>query len=184
MSKWMIDKTFEFCYGHRVWSQKLDSTYCESGNALCSCRHLHGHQASVQVFLEGEELTRGMVTDFRHLGWLRNFLDANLDHKFIIDKNDPLYDRIVGEDVKLLPVLVPGTDMVAGWEVDVMAQTFGSEPLFEMMEGFFIVDFVPTSENFSRWVHTVAQAKMSLMDIKVARVDWFETPKSRSSFSA
>lgn len=184
MSKWMIDKQFSFCYGHRVWSQRLEASFCESGDTVCKCRHLHGHEGLVHVFLEGETLERGMVTDFKHLGWLKNFLDDNLDHKFVIDKNDPLYDRIVGNDTKLIKVLVPGTDLVAGWEVDVMSQQFGSEPLFEMMEGFFVVDFVPTSENFSKWLFEVTTYKMAQLGVKVARVDWFETPKSRSSYQA
>lgn len=184
MSKWTIDKQFSFCYGHRVWSQKLVSEFCESGDTHCACRHLHGHEGLVHVFLEGETLERGMVTDFKHLGWLKNFLDDNLDHKFVIDKNDPLYGRIVGNDTKLLPVCVPGTDVCVGWEVDVNAHVFGSEPLYEMMEGFFVVDFVPTSENFCKWLFDLISYKMAQLGIKVSRVDWFETPKSRSSYSA
>lgn len=184
MGKWMIDKQFSFCYGHRVWSQKLEASFCESGDTVCKCRHLHGHEGLVHIFLESDSLERGMVTDFKHLGWLKNFLDDTLDHKFIIDKNDPLYDRIVGNDTKLSPVFIPGTDRVAGYEVDVNAHTFGSEPLYEMMEGFFIVEFVPTSENFCKWLFDVTTYKMAQLGIKVARVDWFETPKSRSSYSA
>jgi 6-pyruvoyltetrahydropterin/6-carboxytetrahydropterin synthase len=125
-----------------------------------------------------------MVTDFKHMGWLKNFLDDNLDHKFIIDKSDPLYDRIVGSSTKLQGVYIPGTDQLAGWEVDVNAHTFGSAPVYEMMEGFFIVDFVPTSENFCKWLFDVTSTKMAQLGIKVSRVDWFETPKSRSSYQA
>ena len=85
---WKIDKQFSFCYGHRVWSQKLHGEYCESGDTSCKCRHIHGHEGLVHLFLEAGELERGMVTDFKHLGWLKNFLDDNLDHKFIIDLNE------------------------------------------------------------------------------------------------
>ena len=57
-----------------------------------------------------------------------------------------------------------------------------SGPEEEWFEGFFIVDFLPTSENLSKWVYDCVNAKMSLIDVKTAQVDWFETPKSRSSY--
>ena len=39
MGKWVIDKTIEFCYGHRVWTQVLNGEY--SDDLQCACRHLH-----------------------------------------------------------------------------------------------------------------------------------------------
>ena len=191
MSKWVIDKQFSFCYGHRVWSQKLEREFCEYGDYACKCRHLHGHEGLVHVFLEGETLERGMVTDFKHLGWLKNFLDKNVDHRFIIDSNDPmfpimvtdLYKQVTGLDtVKINMIFVPGTQHVAGGELDLSMVEDKETPEYETLEGFFIVNFVPTSENLSKWVYDVAQAKMSLLDIKVSQIDWYETPKSRSSY--
>ena len=233
MGTWTIDKQFSFCYGHRVWSQKLIGDYCESGDACCKCRHLHGHEGLVHVFLEGEELERGMVTDFKHLGWLKNFLDDNLDHKFIIDRNDPWFSKIINGELvyrkmavkdpdgrngdmkaidveylnveasrpaqdnvtlnhrvdlapsrqdpllELIPSYVPGTEHLAGYNLDVSSL---EGPEQEFYEGFFIVDFLPTSENLSKWVFDVVDAKMSLIDVKTSQVDWFETPKSRSSY--
>lgn len=224
---WVIDKQFSFCYGHRVWSQQLIGDYCESGDACCKCRHLHGHEGLVHIFLEGEELTRGMVTDFKHLGWLKNFLDDNLDHKFIIDRNDPWFENIingklvtldkavrvdennmrvaptqylatavearytdaigshrlnnsnVSVHLELLPSYVPGTEHLGGYNLDVTAL---EGPEQEFYEGFFIVDFLPTSENLSKWVFDVVKAKMDLINVKTKQVDWFETPKSRSSY--
>ena len=70
--------------------------------------------------------------------------------------------------------------MLAGYNLDV---SLLSGPEEEFYEGFFIVDFLPTSENLSKYLYDVAHAKMSKIDVKVARVDWFETPKSRSSYS-
>jgi len=96
MSKtWKIDKQFNFCYGHRVWSQKLEAEYCEKKDVSCKCRFLHGHEGLVHVFLESECLERGMVTDFKHLGWLKDFLDDTIDHKFILDMNDPYFGQII-----------------------------------------------------------------------------------------
>lgn len=192
MSKWVIDKQFSFCYGHRVWTQKLEAEYCESGDTSCKCRHLHGHEGLVHVFLEGDTLERGMVTDFKHLGWLKNFLDKVIDHKFIIDKNDPMFGQLVDAVYKDLSgkttpqfkeVYVPGTTWSAGRELDLsgVAQ-LASTPDYEVLEGYFIVDFTPTSENLCKWLYDVAQVKMNGLGIKVAQIDWYETPKSRSSY--
>lgn len=220
MEKWMIDKQFDLCYGHRVHSQELNGDFCENGNTQTFCRHLHGHQGKVHVFLEGTKLERGMVTDFKHLGWLKNFLDSNLDHKFVLDINDPIFCKLLSvksnkgtlneyeglaeplhlvsgemfvdvicEDdptkiftsLKLLPVYVPGTDHIAGWNLDVEnSKLKGAEK--EVYEGYFLVNFVPTSENFCKWLFDITSTKMAQIGVKVARVDWFETPKSRSSY--
>jgi 6-pyruvoyltetrahydropterin/6-carboxytetrahydropterin synthase len=206
---WVIDKQIEFCYGHRVWSQQLSAEFCETGDTFCKCKHLHGHQGKVHVFLESYILERGMVTDFKHLGWLKNFLDDHLDHKFIVDINDPWVAGIINaypvtepppagshwltalqpviglntsdeELLKVIPVLVPDTDHLAGYEIDV-SQLSGPEQ--EFYEGFFIVNFTPTSEHLCKWVYDLAAVKMARLGVKVSRVDWWETPKSRSSYS-
>ena len=69
----IIDKTFEFCYGHRVWTQVLNGEYAD--NLKCACRHLHGHEGKVQVFLTANDLNEsGMITDFRHLECLKTLI--------------------------------------------------------------------------------------------------------------
>lgn len=202
---WLIDRQFNFCYGHRVWSQELIEEYCESGDVSCKCRHLHGHEGLVHVFLQGQELQRGMVTDFKHLGWLKDFLNSHLDHKFVLDLNDPWFSHIINgsaestdgqlsaivpdrplvsngmERIRAVPICVAGTDHLAGYALDVEAM---QGPEREFYEGFFIVNFLPTSEHLSRWLFECVQTKMSLIDVKVKRLDWFETPRSRASYSA
>ncbi len=49
-----------------------------------------------------------------------------------------------------------------------------------MYEGYIIVDFVPTSENISTWLMGIVAKKMSKIDVEVSRIEFFETPKSRS----
>ena len=219
VGKWLIDKQFSFCYGHRVWSQELHPDFCEKNDTQCKCRHLHGHEGLVHVFLEGTKLERGMVTDFKHLGWLKNFLDSNLDHKFVLDINDPIFCKllnvtsndgsveahhgmacglhfrdnsmwvdVIDEDdmtkvyksLRLVEVYVPGTDHIVGWNLDVSELKDNAEK--EVYEGYFLVNFVPTSENFCKWLYDAVAIKMAQIGVKVARVDWFETPKSRSSY--
>jgi 6-pyruvoyltetrahydropterin/6-carboxytetrahydropterin synthase len=192
MSKWTIDKQFSFCYGHRVWSQKLESSYCEDGDSKPKCRHIHGHEGLVHVFLESDKLERGMVTDFKHLGWLKNFLDKIVDHRFIIDSKDPMFgvlvDAVYNEltyrnPIKFNDVVVPGTNHIAGREIDLTGiSNLACTPEYEVLSGYFIVDFIPTSENLSKWLYDCVQAKMATLGIKVSQIDWYETPKSRSTY--
>lgn len=170
-----IDKTFEFCYGHRVWSQELDGRFSE--DLKCACRHLHGHEAKVQVFLSSDTLVRGMVTDFRHLEWLKKWLNTFIDHKFVIDRNDPLRLILFPETSRLQPVELEGVEVAWTVENDSM-----SPLLQELYGGMLVVDFVPTSENFAKWMHTLVSIKMKALGVTCSRVDWWETPKSRSSF--
>lgn len=178
---WVIDKTFEFCYGHRVWTQKLNGEY--AADLKCACRHLHGHEGKMQVFLEsntGNLDQTGMVTDFRHLEWLKQWINTYIDHQFIIDSHDPLYNQIIGNR-GLVPVKVPNTDYLAGYHLDLTGLE-PNTPEYEYYEGFMIVDFVPTSENLSAWMANLVEVKMSKLDVAVKQIDWWETPKSRSTF--
>lgn len=179
---WLIDKSIEFCYGHRVWTQTLNGEY--AADLKCACRHLHGHEGKAQVFLQGDQLDHtGMVTDFRHLEWLKKWINEYVDHQFIIDRKDPLFAHLLGEPA-LVPVYVPGTYHLAGWIIDPESFMTEKPALIEMFEGILVVDFVPTSENLSAWLAQLVDAKMSKIGVKTVRVDWWETPKSRSSWRA
>lgn len=177
---WIIDKTFEFCYGHRVWTQKLNGEF--SADLKCACRHLHGHEGKMQVYLTSDKLdSTGMVTDFRHLEWLKKWINENIDHQFILDLSDPLYNQLVGYSREKIPVFVPGTNFIAGWRLD-LNDLDPVSPEYEYYEGFFIVDFVPTSEKLSEWMAELVNIKMKELNVKVHHIDWWETPKSRSVF--
>ena len=172
---WQISKEFDFCYGHRVWSQQLDSEFSLTG--CLACRHLHGHQGKVIVYLQSTELKDGMVTDFHHLNWFKQFLDTTLDHKFIIDINDPLF-------ATLLPHFADKQNLIeheAGYKIPDLNRV-KEEPnhIIEMYDGYIIVDFVPTSENISTWLLQIIAKKMSRLGVKVSHVEFLETPKSRS----
>lgn len=76
---YQVTRAIRFCYGHRLL------------NYEGKCRHLHGHNGKVVLTLASPTLdARGMVMDFSHIkrvvsGWI----DENLDHKMILNKNDP-----------------------------------------------------------------------------------------------
>lgn len=183
---WEIAKQFDFCYGHRVWSQELDIEF--SLDSCLKCRHLHGHQGTINVFLEDENLQSGMVTDFKHLNFFKKWLDDTLDHKFIMDINDPLLKFEV-------PILftksgVLDRDFLIHDERGYYLLNLSKEEacgeldqcLREKYEGIVLVNFVPTSENFSKWIFNIVQKKMNKINIKVSRVQFYETPKSQSNY--
>ena len=184
-----IDKSFDLCYGHRVHVQKLNADYAM--HAPCACRHLHGHQAKVTVYLESEDLNdQSMVTDFKHLGWAKKMIDTELDHKFILHAGDPLTDMLLPKDVAVTPVTVTvgkATFCIGGRPVFDNQQHPASAPLDaikEMFEGILVVNFVPTSENLAHWMYEITSFFMEQINVRVSQVDWWETPKSRSSFVA
>ncbi len=175
---WKISKEFDFCYGHRVWSQTLNTEFSLDG--CLKCRHLHGHQGKILVYLEAQDLKDGMVTDFKHLNWFKQFLDDTLDHKFILDINDPLFSTLLPHIEKndLLKFdegyYLPNLNKLKDEALHII----------ELYEGYVIVDFVPTSESLSAWFLKIVQNKMAKLNIKVSHVEFLETPKSKSTFYA
>ena len=182
--KWIIDKQFDFCYGHRVWSQSLEVDY--SLDACLTCRHLHGHQGKIKVFLEAEALQNGMVTDFKHLNWFKQWLDATLDHKFVLDRNDPLFFDMMShycseeamDETRFL------FHQEGYWtpRLEVVERSIGA--IREKYEGMVVVDFVPTSENLTAWLLDIVQKKMASLGIRVHSVEFWETPKSHCEIRA
>jgi 6-pyruvoyltetrahydropterin/6-carboxytetrahydropterin synthase len=200
-----IDKTFSFCYSHRVFVQKLDLTLTERGHTKPKCRMIHGHEGKVQVFLQSEQLNeQKMVFDFVCMGHIKDFLDDYIDHRFILSKDDPWFSNIVNatqnwEDGKLIsltttqplnttegntldvyPVYVPDTQYLTGYNIDV-SNLQGPEQ--EFFESFFIVNIIPTSEALSKWLFDIVDTKLSPLGVIVSKISWNETPKSRAVYS-
>ena len=77
-----VSREFTFCYGHRL----LD----HSGK----CAHPHGHNGTVSISLCNEILNEnGMVLDFAELKrTVGRWIEDNLDHRMILQSNDPLVD--------------------------------------------------------------------------------------------
>lgn len=182
---WTITKEFDFCYGHRVWSQQLNTKFSLDG--CLKCRHLHGHQGKLLVSLESNKLKDGMVTDFKHLSWFRKWLDDVIDHKFIIDSSDPLFHKLFPDVGNYTPQLNQDSRYFVFhkeryWTV--YPPTYKNLPSEEkeLYEGMIIVPFVPTSENLSKWFFKIVEEKMKKLNIKVSKIQFFETPKSQSIY--
>lgn len=181
-----ISKTFSCCYGHRVWNQNLNKKY--SLDNACVCRHLHGHQMELRVGLKSLDLKDGMVTDFKHLNCIKKLVDDVIDHKFIMDINDPLFSN-------LFPEIKTDDDIEWVYSKD-SKRLYGTlnlhkfsnveKHIFEKLEGLVIVDFVPTSENLCNFFGKIAKESLDgLLDdrIKLSYIEFWETPKSQCVYT-
>ena len=182
--RWSIDKAFDFCYGHRVWSQKLDKDFAL--DECLMCRHLHGHQGRLKIFLSSEKLERGMVTDFKHLNWFKEWLDATLDHKFIIDRSDPLFFDLMSHYCDTEGRMDDENffrHAEGHWTPRLELLRNAPDALIEKYEGMVVVDFVPTSENLTAWILEIVRERMRPLDVEVEAVEFWETPKSHCRVS-
>ena len=193
--KWVIDKSFDYCYGHRVWSQDLDTKYSLDG--CLACRHLHGHQGKIKLFLGANELQKGMVTDFKHTNIFKKWLDDTLDHKFIIDLNDPLFpsecsEILLDQEKPQMPNIMAIYNPTYDYYIpdlmrldQILDDTLTKEArqaIMEKYEGLIIVDFIPTSENICKFIYEVANKMLNGLGIDVVAVEYWETPKSHCRY--
>ncbi|WP_457606673.1 6-carboxytetrahydropterin synthase [Nitratifractor sp.] len=177
--KWTIDKAFDFCYGHRVWSQSLEKEY--SLDECLMCRHLHGHQGRLKIFLSADTLKKGMVTDFKHLNWFKAWLDATLDHKFILDRNDPLFSDLMSHYCNSAGIMDEEKFVrhnEGHWTPRLELLEGKPDALLEKYEGMVVVDFIPTSERLTSWILQIVRKRMEPLDVRVEAVEFWETPKS------
>src|SRR5215468_4335099 len=91
-----VTREIRFCYGHRLLQYEG------------KCRHLHGHNGRAVITLEADKLDAlGMVVDFSTIKRVvSSWIDANLDHRMILHKSDPVVQflKSQGEPVYLLDV--------------------------------------------------------------------------------
>lgn len=75
-----VKKVIQFCYGHRLL------------NYDGKCRNLHGHNGQLELEMDAEALdTLGMVIDFGEIKEIaKGWVDTHLDHKMLLNRNDPL----------------------------------------------------------------------------------------------
>ena len=182
---WSIDKTFDFCYGHRVWTQTLDPEL--SCNSSCKCRHQHGHQGQIKVFLKSNELKDGMVLDFVELNWFKKWVDDVLDHKMILDISDPGLQTFYPLCKDIYNVYGPSTAEFLQYHTEGYFTVWPDKIAIlpphekEIYEGLVLVPFIPTSENLSKWLFDVVQNKLNDIAV-VEKIEFNETPKSRSTY--
>ncbi len=159
--KWQISKTFRFEAGHRVWKQNLTmgrgSQFSIHERPVNKCINLHGHSYVLEVILGSDTLSeQDMVIDFYHVkSALKDLIDT-MDHSFIIDVNDPMYEELKNT-----------------------AEKYGALKIFP-------VDFCPTAEALAKFFYEFLESKLKeaglLGDVKVVKVVLWETATSKAEY--
>lgn len=165
-----ITKQFDFCYGHRIWNQQL------SNNAECKCRRFHGHSGQVDITLSGDSLTQGMLLDFNELKPIKEFINTVIDHRFLLDINDPILDLWLKNQGMSWDDL--GYMVDDYWVVD--SSTIHSTLELEWFDSLVIIDFVPTSEHLAQWLFKTTQHHVKLAHGLLCDVTWHESTKSKA----
>ena len=159
--RWEISKTFRFEAGHRVWKQNLTygrgAEFTRDEVPQNKCVNLHGHSYVLEVTVGSDTLSeQDMVMDFYHIkNALRELIDT-IDHSFIIDTNDPMYE-----------------------ELKEVAKKFGALKIFP-------VDFCPTAEALARFFYDFLTERLKdarlLGEVRVVKVVLWETATSKAEY--
>jgi len=158
--RWEISKSFRFEAGHRVWKQNLThgrGSQFTREPPKNKCVNLHGHSYLLEVVVGSDTLSeQEMVMDFYHIKSALKDLIDEIDHSFIIDRNDPMYE-----------------------ELKSVAERYGAMKIFT-------VDFCPTAEALAKFFYDYLKQKLKeaglLGEVKVVRVVLWETPTSRAQY--
>ena len=174
-----INKSFEFCYGHRVWNQQLTQ------NQICKCRRLHSHESCVEIELKPRvthwttninKLIRGMVLDFNELKPVKEFIDSVIDHRFIMDISDPLLNEwLLSNNLSMEDLSYDENDY---WSVYLPSNVSFMRHQVEWLESLVVVDFVPTSEKLSEWLCQRVLKMLKLPAGFFCQITWHESAKS------
>lgn len=143
----MIDKAGALQFSHTI--QVAHRLYRQEGK----CQQIHGHSMKVSLTLEIRDFTKdeyGYATDQE--GRLLEFgavkkvfrahLDANYDHKLLLNKDDPWAGNLLhtaGVKSEGLPGLIkcngdPSTENLAGWIAQFCAEEFRCDILIRVEE--------------------------------------------------
>jgi len=180
---YQINKSFEFSYGHRVYSQNVNEEF--AGSSECPCRRIHGHNGVVTVRMEAKHLdTRDFVIDFKELSFVKQFLDSCIDHRFIISGLDPGFGRLVGCDIATAIIKSSPRYIFPSQKRSLMGRMFDRSPQDDHLNSFFLVDFNPTSENLSKWIYNGLWnlIEASNFECNVESVTWSETRKTGATY--
>jgi 6-pyruvoyltetrahydropterin/6-carboxytetrahydropterin synthase len=96
-----ITKVFKIDVGHRTWTQDMrkgrgKEFYSESlPYPYNKCANIHGHSLLIYITLESDTLDeQNFVMDTDLIKVPVGRIIEKMDHSFIIDKNDPLFEDI------------------------------------------------------------------------------------------
>jgi 6-pyruvoyltetrahydropterin/6-carboxytetrahydropterin synthase len=173
--KWEIDKSFNFEMGHLVSKQQLNHPSL-SIETDCCCKRLHGHSYEIKVFLGADSLDQSeMVSDFKNLNFMKVFLDSTLDHRFMIDINDPNFELVTSIKPERVATAKNFTLLS-----NIMVATSDAQQLH--IDSFVLVNFCPTSENICKYLKEYAQEQLGSV-AKVTALELWETKKSHCRYT-
>ncbi|QBR82931.1 6-carboxy-5,6,7,8-tetrahydropterin synthase [Legionella israelensis] len=95
-----ITKLFKLDMGHRTWSQDMrkgrgkEFYMADSPYPYNKCANIHGHSLIISITLGSNTLDQQnfvMDTDLFKIPFQKRIIDQ-MDHSFVIDKNDPLFN--------------------------------------------------------------------------------------------
>lgn len=181
---WNIDKSFDFCYGHRVWDREGESP---------ECRFLHGHKGTIQLSFESSHDVDVTL--------INNFINDYINNKFMFHINDPIFLQMlqlsIGEcddpNDERGQFLTRGMDIIYANPIKVDDTIFGytfdlSEagdvPLRDVFEGVTILNYNPTTINLVRWMFLVIKEHLQPKNINPPQVSWLidSDPNSKVTF--
>jgi 6-pyruvoyltetrahydropterin/6-carboxytetrahydropterin synthase len=142
-----------------------------SCNSKCKCRHQHGHQGLLNVYLESDELNmQGMVFDFVNLNFVKKFIDDVVDHKMILDIQDPLLPIFYPILSNCIPTDVRSVDYHYEFHREgyftVRTEQY-TGVVREIYDGLVLVPFIPTSENLAKWFYGIVSSKLNNLALTI-----------------
>ena len=168
-----VTKEFPFEMAHALW------------NYDGPCRNVHGHSYRLFVTLSGVPLEEegnpknGMVIDFNELKVIKEFLDGFVDHRFLIDIEDPLLKSWMEKyGLKMEDLKVNDAGFVFN------QSCLQDQCEIEFFDSFVILPFVPTSENLALWLFSVVEGLVHKVNkelgkrVKMVKLRWWESDSS------
>ncbi len=128
-----------------------------------------------------------MVIDFNELKPIKAFIDKTIDHKFLMDIEDPLLRIWLNHnDLSLEDLVYDEQDF---WRVEHTE----SGVVKEWLDSLIVIDFVPTSELLSQWmvdrilsldVLEINDKELKNHGLRLANLEvtWWESESSCASY--
>lgn len=175
-----ITKDFKFEYAHRVYTQDVDPKLSLGMKGDNPCRHLHGHSGTISIALAVTDLDeRGFVLDYKELGFLKEIINNNFDHKTIIGLHDPILEKSENHFFTCL------TDPLGF--IHLVPLNHQNPSIEEFFEGFTVLDIIPTSENLAKFVYKLVEKELKTVGlndkINLVSVTWSETESSKALYT-
>jgi len=206
----LISKSFEFDFGHRVWTQTLDPSF--SITDQCVCKRLHGHRGKVEIYLKANNLVSetkliqqtGLLTDFKHLNFVKALIDEVIDHKTLIHVEDPFLHKFIEFDPTYIytSMILNTKKTLISYNVldtierirsymdnkdgmilvSIVPESKVDNETKNWLESFVITNFVPTAENIAKFFYEYVSTKFKGTNIVCDKVIFYETPKSKAIY--